>query len=200
MQRLRAVAHHLRPSLPAPSYDEAAPGARAAPAAAAEPLQPSGVDTGVIPEADRATFERDGCIVLHEFLGPERLAAVRAAVEAGIAAEGERSGWEQAAHFANKQDWGPHLRRLCNLFVKGQCFVDLATEPLLLAYAQLSMPTPTSPFHLQVFNAHDPLLGSPGGAIHSDRQLFDGSRGHFTVIWALDDMCGAFFPPPGASA
>ena len=110
MQRLRTVARHLSPTsspgderaraVPAPSYDEAAPGARAAPAAAAEPLQPSGVDTGVIPEADRRTFERDGCIVLHEFLGPERLAAVRAAVEAGIASEGERSGWEQAAHFA----------------------------------------------------------------------------------------------------
>ena len=47
-------------------------------------------------------FERDGYIVLHDFLGSVRLEMIRSAVEAGMAAEGERSGWEQAAHFADR--------------------------------------------------------------------------------------------------
>lgn len=194
--RLHHIACHLRaPFLSAQGDDDLVlrgPPWRPAPVpsfSAAE--QKSGVDTDLIPTADRRKFERDGCIILHEFLGRERLAAVRTAVEEKISEEGERSGWEQASHFASKHVWGRHLRRLCNVFAKGRCFVDLATEPLILAYAQLSMAAPTCPFHLQVFNAHDPMLGSPGGAIHSDRQLFAGSRGHFTVIWALDDMTEA---------
>jgi hypothetical protein len=113
----------------------------AAPAAAT-------VDTGVIPAADRSRFEEEGYCVLHGFLSAPRLAALRQSVEATIEAEGERSGWEQAGHFANKAKWGQHLRRACNLFSKGEPFVELATEPLLLAYAQLSMPTTAAPFHL----------------------------------------------------
>jgi ectoine hydroxylase-related dioxygenase (phytanoyl-CoA dioxygenase family) len=175
--RLRRVARHL---LVAPPSDCTPTRGTAAAAA-----------TSIIPAADRARFLEDGYIVLHEHLAPPRLAEAREAVEAGIAAEGERAGWEQAAHFAARDTWSHNLRRLCNLLAKGQCFVALATEPLLLAYAQLCMPTASSPFHLQVFNAHDPRLGNDGGAIHSDRQLFADSVGHFTVIWALDDMTEA---------
>ena len=152
---------------------------------------PGGSTDDIIPAADKAQFMREGFIVLHEYLAAPQLAEVREAVEAGIEAEGDRSGWEQSSHFAAKHTWSQNLRRLCNLFAKGDCFVALATDPLLLAYAQLCMPTDSSPFHLQVFNAHDPLLGNDGGAIHSDRQLFADSKGHFTVIWALDDMTEA---------
>ena len=138
--------------------------------------------------ADRDFFEDEGYIVLHGFLDGDRLASVRAQVEATIESEGAQSGWEQEAHFKNKASWGMHLRRACNLLSKGDVFVDLATEPRILAFAQLCMPSDTSPLHLQVFNAHDPQRGAPHGGIHSDRQLFTGSRGHCTVIWALDDM------------
>jgi hypothetical protein len=41
-------------------------------------------------------------MILHNFLSAERLAAVRSSVEARMVEEGERSGWEQEAHFASK--------------------------------------------------------------------------------------------------
>ena len=87
---------------------------------------------------------------------PARLAALRTAVEELYAAEGAHAGWEQPAV-------APFVRRLCNLFSKGDLFVELATDPLVLDFAELVIGRPV---RWHAMNAHDPLSGhrhpSPG--------------------------------------
>ena len=125
-------------------------------------------------------FRRNGYLVVEGHLPPARLAAVRAAVEALYAVEGARAGWEQPAV-------APFVRRLCNLFSKGDLFVELATDPLVLEYAELVIGRPV---RWHAMNAHDPQPGyrHPHQTIHADRQSWPQTPAYFNVLWALDDI------------
>ena len=108
------------------------------------------------------------------------MAAILDAVEKIYAAEGARAGWEQPAV-------APFVRRLCNLFSKGDLFVELATDPLVLEFAEMTIGRPVT-WH--AMNAHDPLPGHqhPHQAIHADRQSWRDSPAYFNVLWALDEI------------
>ena len=127
----------------------------------------------------REYFERNGYVIVEGHLSPARLAALRTAVEELYAAEGARAGWEQPAV-------APFVRRLCNLFSKGNLFVELATDPLVLQYAELVIGRPV---RWHAMNAHDPLSGyrHPYQAIHADRQHWPQMPAYFNVLWPLDD-------------
>ena len=128
----------------------------------------------------RGLFQRNGYVIVEGHLPPLRLAALRAAVEELYAAEGARAGWEQPAV-------APFVRRLCNLFSKGDLFVELATDALVLEYAELVIGRPV---RWHAMNAHDPLPGHhhPYQAIHADRQHWPQVPAYFNVLWALDDI------------
>ena len=128
----------------------------------------------------REFFQRHGYLIVEGHLPPARLAAVRGAVEALYAGEGARAGWEQPAV-------APFVRRLCNLFSKGERFVELATDPLVLEYAELVIGRPV---RWHAMNAHDPLPGHRHAhqAIHADRQSWPQTPAYFNVLWALDDI------------
>ena len=128
----------------------------------------------------RDLFQRNGFVIVEGHLPPARLAAVRTAVEELYAAEGARAGWEQPAV-------APFVRRLCNLFSKGDLFVELATDPLVLQYAELVIGRPV---RWHAMNAHDPLPGHhhPHQAIHADRAHWPRMPAYFNVLWALDDI------------
>ena len=135
---------------------------------------------GVSNDELRATYRRDGYAIVERYLPAPRVAAILKAVEQIYADEGARAGWEQPAV-------APFVRRLCNLFSKGDLFVELATDPLVLEFAELTVGRPVT-WH--AMNAHDPLPGHhhPHQAIHADRQSWRDSPVYFNVLWALDDI------------
>ena len=128
----------------------------------------------------RAAFRRDGYVIVERYLPAERVAEIVDAVEEIYAREGARSGWEQAAV-------APFVRRLCNLFSKGEVFVELATDPLMLEFATMVIGRPVT-WH--AMNAHDPLPGHhhPHQAIHADRQGWRDTHAYFNVLIALDEI------------
>lgn len=127
-----------------------------------------------------AAFQRDGYLIVERYLPAPRVAAILEAVESLYASEGARAGWEQPAV-------APFVRRLCNLFSKGDLFVELATDPLALDFAAMMIGKPVT-WH--AMNAHDPLPGHhhPHQAIHADRQSWHDTPAYFNVLWALDDI------------
>ena len=126
-----------------------------------------------------AFFDAQGYLALEHFFTPERLEQVREALEARYALEGEDAGWEQPGTRLN-------VRRLCNLFSKGEPFLDLATDPVVLAMARHVI---GPEFRWQAFNAHDPLPGrTTRQAIHADRQFFPGCAAYLNVLVAVDDL------------
>ena len=128
----------------------------------------------------RAAFRRDGYVIVERYLPAPRVAALVDAVEELYTREGARAGWEQPAV-------APFVRRLCNLFSKGDLFVELATDPLVLEFAELMIGRPVT-WH--AMNAHDPWPGHDHAhqAIHADRQHWPGMPAYFNVLWALDDI------------
>jgi ectoine hydroxylase-related dioxygenase (phytanoyl-CoA dioxygenase family) len=134
----------------------------------------------MIGNQQREFFERNGYLIVAGHLAPARVAAVRAAVEQRYAREGARAGWEQPAV-------APFVRRLCNLFSKGDLFVELATDPLVLEFAEMMIGRPVT-WH--AMNAHDPLPGyqHPHQPIHADRQNWHDTPAYFNVLWALDEI------------
>lgn len=128
----------------------------------------------------RAAFRRDGYVIVERYLPAPRVSALVDAVEELYQREGARAGWEQPAV-------APFVRRLCNLFSKGDLFVELATDPLVLEFAGSLIGRPVT-WH--AMNAHDPWPGRhhPHQAIHADRQHWPGMPAYFNVLWALDEI------------
>ena len=128
---------------------------------------------------ERSKFLSEGYCVI-PFLSPPRLRAVRAAIEARVAYEGSAGGWE-----------GGHsgvARRLCNLFSKGDVFVDMAVESVMLEAAALSIGRGRD-FIFNAMNFHDPVPGQVARQpIHADRAFFPRCRGYFNAIIVLDAM------------
>ncbi|MEZ5667725.1 MAG: phytanoyl-CoA dioxygenase family protein [Alphaproteobacteria bacterium] len=127
-------------------------------------------------------WEDNGYLIVEGVLPPERTAAVRAALDARFDAEGEAAGAEGSDN--------PGVRRLCNLFSKGEAFERLGTEPIALEMAQRTI---GDDIRWQAMNFHDPLPGDerPHQPIHADRSFFPGCLGYVNVIWAIDAMTDA---------
>ena len=133
-----------------------------------------------------AEYDATGLMVLPAFLSPAQTAALRQACERLF----ETEGTDGMGEYAN-----PACRRLGNLFVHGEAFERLATDPLLLTLAQHTIlpagggaPEAGDPGVVwQAFNAHDPLPGDATARqpIHADRAFFPGCTGYFNAILAL---------------
>lgn len=130
-------------------------------------------------DAQYVFFEANGYLRLERFLVPQRLERLRESLEARYALEGEDAGGEQPGTRQN-------VRRLCNLFAKGEPFLDLAIDPVVLEMAHHVIGPQV---RWQAFNAHDPLPGQfTRQAIHADRQFFPGCAAYLNVLVALDDL------------
>ena len=133
-----------------------------------------------------AEYDATGLLVLPAFLSAAQTAALRQACERLF----ETEGTDGMGEYAN-----PACRRLGNLFVHGEAFERLATDPLLLALAQHTVlpgggaPEADGPSGVmwQALNAHDPLPGDSTARqpIHADRAFFPECTGYFNVIVAL---------------
>lgn len=135
--------------------------------------------TQTLTHSQLASFDTHGFLALNRFLEPARLERVREALEARYALEGDEAGSEQPGTRL-------HVRRLCNLFAKGEPFLELAIDPIVLAMAHHVI---GAEFRWQAFNAHDPLPGQPTRqAIHADRQFFSGCAAYLNVLIAVDDL------------
>jgi|EP01047_Picozoa_sp_COSAG01_P027774 ectoine hydroxylase-related dioxygenase (phytanoyl-CoA dioxygenase family) len=137
--------------------------------------------------AQRARFSAAGFCIVPAFLSPPLLARVREALERRVAYEGSSSGWE-----------GGHsgvARRLCNLMSKGDVFADLATDPLMLEAAHLSVGAGRRVIW-NAMNFHDPVPGEVARQpLHADRAFFPCCRGYCNAIIA----CDAFTVQNGAT-
>ena len=162
-RRLGALRQHLRAV------------AASTPASAAQPALPEGASTPALTQSlsaeQRSAFLEDGFLII-PFLDAARLEAVRGAVEARVALEGDHGGWE-----------GGHsgvARRLCNLFVKGNVFAALGVEPVMQEAARLAVGRDGVIWN--AMNFHDPIPGEVARQhIHADRGFFpscSGARHH----------------------
>ena len=125
-------------------------------------------------------FNENGYLIIPGYLPPERIERLLIELENIFSHEGVLSGWEQPAV-------PPFVRRLSNLFSKGDVFVDLATEPIILEYAEMVI---GKLFSWHAMNLHDPFPGHSLArqAIHADRQNWKESTAYFNVLISLDDI------------
>ena len=133
----------------------------------------------MISDAQRQFWEANGYLIVEDVLSAARVDAVRGALEARLAFEGDEAGSEGSAN--------PGVRRLCNLFSKGPEMEALGTEPIALEMARLTI---GDDFRWQAMNFHDPLPGDerPHQTIHADRSFFPNCTGYVNVIWVIDAM------------
>ena len=133
----------------------------------------------MISRAQTDFWEANGYLIVEGVLSPERLDALRDALEARLKLEGDAAGSEGSAN--------PGVRRLCNLFSKGPEMEGLATEPIALEMARLTI---GHEVRWQAMNFHDPLPGDTQAHqfIHADRSFFPNCQGYMNVVWAIDAM------------
>ncbi len=132
------------------------------------------------PSSEQQAFYRDnGYLIVEGVLSPARLRAVRDALEDRLVFEGPQAGSEGSVN--------PGVRRLCNLFAKGRVFEEMATEPIVLEMARLTI-GPAVRWH--GMNLHDPIPGQleADQAIHADRSFYPNCTGFLNVCWAIDAM------------
>ena len=125
-------------------------------------------------------YRENGYLIIENVFSEERLKRIRDAAEERLLFEGDQAGSEGAKH-------GLLVRRLCNLFSKGRVWEKIATEPIALEGAQLTI---GHDFRWQAMNFHDPVPGESEAhqSIHSDRSFFPKSIGYITIIFTFDDM------------
>jgi ectoine hydroxylase-related dioxygenase (phytanoyl-CoA dioxygenase family) len=136
-------------------------------------------------EAIRAQYIEQGWAVIPRVLSAARVGACRAALEARYELEGDEGGHELGETVADPSN--PGVRRLCNLFWKHREFRRLATEPVVLDFARLTI---GENVRWQAMNAHDPVAGRLEAAqpLHADRMFFANCAGYFNCVVALDDF------------
>lgn len=131
-------------------------------------------------------LEKDGAVVLPEFMSRPLLEALRTTIEALYAAEGQAAGKEF------RQE--PGCRRLANLVDKGEVFRHVLCEPRILQCVRSVLGTN---FKLSSINARsvEPGLAAPQ-PWHCDMGVLPDAQGYAVcnTIWMLDD----FTPENGA--
>ena len=136
-------------------------------------------------EQYRSQYVEHGYTVIPDLLCGDRLAAVLQAVEAQYDLEGCNGGKELSQTLDDPSN--PGVRRLCNLMSKGREFLAMATEPLVLDFARLTIGETA---RWQAMNAHGPIPHRPEARqpLHADRMFFPSCAGYFNVIWCLDSF------------
>ena len=124
-------------------------------------------------------FQEQGYLIIENLLSSQRLEYLRHALEERYIAEGSLAGSEGSDIQG--------VRRLCNLFSKGQIFEELAVEPLFLAAARRAI---GNDCRWQAMNFHDPVPGDPRPhqPIHADRSFFANCKTYLNVVLAIDAM------------
>lgn len=127
----------------------------------------------------RDFYLRNGYLIVENILSRQRLSRLRQALEEIYAMEGDDAGSEGVDN--------PGVRRLCNLIGKSRALEELATEPIALEVARLTI---GDDIRWQAMNFHDPIPGDPVAhqAIHADRSFFPNCTGYITIAWAIDAM------------
>ncbi|MCC6586296.1 MAG: phytanoyl-CoA dioxygenase family protein [Bryobacterales bacterium] len=131
-------------------------------------------------------LDRDGYLILPNFLGQELLRRLRSRVDELYEEEGGRAGSEFRLE--------PGARRLANLGDKGDLFLDLASNPAILHYVRQVL---GNELKLSSLNARcaDPRSNSHQ-PLHVDQGLLPDDQGNSVcnVVLMLDD----FTPDNGA--
>ena len=124
-------------------------------------------------------LERDGYLILPDFMSRDLLEEVRARVEELLRSEGERAGSEF------KQE--PGARRLANLVNKGEVFERvIAMRPILDRVALVVGPR----FKLSSLNVRSAEPGAAAQPLHCDAAAVPDERGYWVcnTVWMLDDI------------
>ncbi|NKB69087.1 MAG: hypothetical protein GKR89_18620 [Candidatus Latescibacteria bacterium] len=124
-------------------------------------------------------FQEHGYLIVENVLSAQRLEIVRKTLEKRYTMEGAQAGSEGSDIQG--------VRRLCNLFGKGQPLEELAIEPIVLEMARRAI---GDDMRWQAMNFHDPVPGDPRPhqAMHADRSFFANCTAYFNVVWAIDAM------------
>lgn len=135
---------------------------------------------------DKRQLDEDGFLVLHDFMGPELLHALRRRIDELVEEEGDRAGLEF------KQE--PNTRRLSNLVNKGEIFERLIEIPRILeCMEQVLGPE----FKLSSLNMRSANPNSDcAQPLHADSGAIADEKGYWVCnsVWMLDD----FTPENGA--
>lgn len=137
--------------------------------------------------AEMEKLDRDGFVILENFIAPDFLQALRTRTDELLAQEGEAAGSEF------KQE--PHAHRLANLVDKGEVFQRVIVMPRILELTEHVL-GPNFKLGSVNFRAADPHSPS-AQPLHADVGALPDERG-FSVcntVWMLDD----FTPENGAT-
>jgi ectoine hydroxylase-related dioxygenase (phytanoyl-CoA dioxygenase family) len=142
---------------------------------------------------EREQLERDGYLVLADYMDAAFLQALRARTEELFEAEGDNAGSEFRAE--------PNASRLANLVAKGEVYEGLVSGPEFLPYiAAVLGPR----FKLSSLNARSANPRSHSRQpLHVDMGLLPDERGYAVCnsVWMLDDFTtenGALRAVPGS--
>jgi ectoine hydroxylase-related dioxygenase (phytanoyl-CoA dioxygenase family) len=133
-----------------------------------------------VSDHERRQLDELGFVVLKDWMKPELLQEIRAALDAVFAAEGEQAG----AEFRKEQD----TQRLANLVDKGEIFRRVVSFPEILEYVGAVIP---GRFKLSSLNARSPNPHTDWvQPLHCDTgQLADDTGNAIcNVIWMVDDF------------
>ena len=140
----------------------------------------------ISPSESRDLRER-GYVILEDFIAPDRLERLRAAIERTYTIEGDRAGYE----FRSEE----HVRRLANLVAKGEEFEDIVADAAVLERVAYVI---GDDFKLSSLNARSANpYENCRQPLHVDAGAIPDERGYWVcnTIWLLDD----FTPENGAT-
>ncbi len=144
-------------------------------------------------ELEKRTLDREGYLVLKDFMSPDLLESLRQRVEELFLEEGGRAGSEF------KQE--PHTRRLANLVDKGEIFERVIAMPEILERVRYVLGPEFKLSSLNVRSAN-PHCGwvQP---LHADVGAIADQKGYWVcnTVWMLDDFTtenGAIRVIPGS--
>ena len=138
-------------------------------------------------------LDRNGYLVLEDFMSPEMLEALRQRVEELFESEGENAGSE----FRKE----PQARRLANLVDKGEVFREAIASPEILKLVEqvLGPEFKLSSLNVRSANPHS----TDSQPLHCDMGALPDERGNqvCNTVWMLDDFTetnGALRIVPGS--
>lgn len=145
-------------------------------------------------EAKLADFERDGYVVLERVIAPERMDALRDALD--------RVEARNKIGFRDTDFEGRNTVRIYNLLAYDEAFWEVPIEPVALAFAERVL---DPELQLSSLSAITLCPGQGAQPLHADDQLIPVPKPHqpFTLncVWALSDFTeenGATLLVPGS--
>lgn len=157
--------------------------------AMADALAQLGATPQLLREEDRAAFDRDGYLVLPEFIGPELLQRLRDAHEQAMARKyPDPERMLPVAHRDDRWNHEPGTRRIADLLSEDPAFDRTYTDPRLLAAVAHVF---RCDFKLNSINARDALPGGGAQDFHRDGTHPEDRCAAVNSAWLLDDVTPA---------